>query len=155
MELLLYGICAAIGLGVWRLLARLWNRAVDRIPPQRQQWWYSAAKNLPAIIFNVVVIAVFLTALGATVIHFVAFPYFASGLKNATSWGPGTMAGMLALWVYGFWCSPELPTISAPRGRSLKPPAKLAKRQSASPKKDALAPPRRGRVIRTFRENLK
>ena len=154
MELLLWGVCAAVGFGAWQLLARLWDHAVERISPDQQRWWYSTAKNLPFIVFNVVVVAVFLAALGATVIHFVAFPYFAVGLKNATSWGPGTMGGMLALWVYGFWCSPELPTISAPRERSLKPPAKLAKRQSAPPKKQSLAPPRRGRVIRTFREDL-
>ena len=155
MELILMGICAAVGFGVWQLLVRFLGSAVERIPPERQRWWYEIAKNLPAIIFNVVVIAVFLAALGATVIHFAAFPHFASGLKNATSWGPGTVLGMLALWIYGFWCSPELPTLSAPRGRSLKPPAKLAKRQSAPPKGKPLAPPRRGRVIRTFRENLK
>lgn len=153
MELLLWGICAAVGFGAWQLLTRIWNHAVQRIPPERQHWWYSTAKNLPAILFSVVVIAVFLAALGASVIHFVAFPYFASGLKEATRWGPGTVAGMLALWVYGFWCSPETPMAIAPRGRSLKRPAKLTKQKTAPSKKQLLAPPRRGRVIRTFRED--
>ena len=155
MELLLWGVCAAVGLGAWQLLALLWNHAVERIPPEQQRWWYGIVKNLPATVFNIVVVTVFLAALGASVIHFVAFPYFASELKEATSWGPGTVVGMLVLWVFVFWSSPEVPVAIASRGRSLKPPAKLAKRQSAPPKKEPLAAPRRGRVIRTFREDLK
>lgn len=154
MELLVWGLCPIVGIGVWRLWSRLSADAFTRISPERQDSLRSTAKNLPAIIFNWGVKIVFVMALGASVIHYAAFWPFLETFKHATEWGPKVIATIAAYWLCDFWSSPELPSISAPRGRSLKPPAKLTKRQSAPRKNQSLASPRRGRVIRTFREDV-
>lgn len=154
MELLVWGLCPIVGIGVWRLWSRFSADAFDRISPEWQDSLHSTAKNLPAIIFNWGVKIVFVMALGASVIHYAAFWPFLETFKHATEWGPKGIATIAAYWLCDFWSSPALSTISAPRGRSLKPPAKLAKRRSAPRKKEPLAARRRGRVIRTFRENV-
>lgn len=156
MELLVLGLCPIVGIGVWRLCARLSDDALGRISPEQQNSLRSTAKNLPGIVISWSVKIVFVIALGASVIHYAAIFPFLETFKRVTQWGPGVVTMIAAYWICDFWSSPELPTISPPRGRSLKPPAKLTKRPSASPKKEPLAaPPRRGRVIRTFRENVK
>lgn len=154
MELLVWGLCPIVGIGVWRLWTRLSANAFERISPERQDSLRSTAKNLPAIVFNWGVKIVFVMALGASVIHYVAFWPLLETFRHATAWAPKVIATIAAYWLCDFWSSPELPTISAPRGRSLNPPAKLAKRQSTPPKKkQQTTAPRRGRVIRTFRED--
>ncbi|MBL9165671.1 MAG: hypothetical protein JNL18_23310 [Planctomycetaceae bacterium] len=156
MELLVLGLCPIVGIGVWRLWSRLSDDAFERISPEQQSSLRSTAKNLPGIVIGWSVKIVFVVALGASVIHYAAIFSFLETFKRATEWGPRVVAMIAAYWLCDFWSSPELPTISPPRGRSLKPPAKLTKRQSAPPKKQPLAAsPRRGRVIRTFRENVR
>ena len=156
MELLILTLCPVVGIGVWKLLSRLSDDAFERISPDQQNSLRSTAKNLPSILFSWVAKIAFVIALGASVIHYAAIFSFLEPFKRATQWGPGVVATIAAYWLCDFWSSPDLPTISPHRGRSLKPPAKLTKRQSAPLKKEPLAaPPRRGRVIRTFRENVK
>lgn len=156
MELLVLTLCPIVGIGVWRLWSRLSDDAFRRISPERRNTLRSTAKNFPELATVWSARIVFVVALGASVIHYSAVLPILATFKRVTEWGPGVVAFIATYWLCDFWSSPELPTISPPRGRSLKPPAKLAKRPSASPtKKSPATPPRRGRVIRTFRENVK
>jgi len=151
MKMILWIVCALLGFGAYRGLARLWSEVVERIPAEQRSRSYNFAKNFPGIAFNTAVIVIFLAALGATVIHFVAIPDFAAELREATSWGPGTVVGMLGLLLYGWWCAPDSPPAAPPRGRSLKRP-KHATRSSQPSTRRPLTSSSRGRTIRTFRE---
>lgn len=154
MELLAWGLCPIIGIGVWRLWSRWSADAFGRISPQRQDSLRHTAKNLPTIVVNWGVKIVFFMSLGASVIHYAAFLPLLATFSRATEWGPKVVAFIAVYWLCDFWSSPEAPLSTAPRGRSLQPPAKLTKRHSAPPKKQPVAQQRRGRVIRTFREDL-
>ncbi len=153
MELLLWIVCALLGWAALLGLARLWSSVVDRFPADQRSRSYVLAKNFPWIVFSTVVSLIFLAALGATVIHCIAFPKFAAGLREATSWGPGTVGGMLALLLFGWWSAPEMPPEAPPRGRTLKRPKHATPLRQTSSRRE-LTSSSRGRTIRTFRENL-
>lgn len=152
MNWILLVVLGAIGYGVYYGCVVLCQHLWESVPADHRDRSYSFAKDLPRTIFNVAISAFFLTAIGATFVHFLAFPNFASRLRDATSWGPGVVGWFLGLWVLSFWMSDDPPPPAPRRGRQLKR-APVVESLPSKPDSKPISPGRRGRVIRAFRED--
>lgn len=164
MPIFLTLLCMLLGLAVYVGGTRLWTVFTDRLSHQQRERSYYVAKNFPSLVFTTVFSLAFFSALGATVVYYLAGPFANSWLRKATEWGPEFAGGMLMLLLFGFWSSPDAPPAPPPpRGRSLKRPIHKLRSPAKSPLKPVptsrlkpgpqrLTPLRRGRTIRTFRD---
>ena len=164
MPIFLTIVCILLGLAVYFAGEQLLNAFTNRLSHQQRQHSYYVAKNFPHLVFTTIFCLAFFSALGATVVYYLASPFTNSWLRKATEWGPEFAGGMLALLLLGFWSSPDAPSEPPPpRGRSLtrpihklrtrtKPPLKPAPAPRLKPAPQRLSPLRRGRTIRTFRD---
>lgn len=153
-----------LGLAVYVGSTRLWAAFTGRLSHQQRERSYYVAKNFPSLVLTTVFSLAFFSALGATVVYYLASPFTNSWLRKATEWGPELAGGMLMLLLFGFWSSPDAPPAPPPaRGRSLKSPVHKLRPRTKLPLKPApvsrlknapqrLSPLRRGRTIRTFRD---
>lgn len=165
MPIILILGCILLGLAVYVGGTRLWAAFTDRLSHQQRDRSYYVAKNFPSLVFTTVFSLAFFSALGATVVYYLASPFTNSWLRQATEWGPEFVGGMVMLLLFGFWSSPDAPPVPPPpRGRSLKRPTHKLRTRTKLPLKLAPTPPRiktgpqrlspvrRGRTIRTFRD---